>query len=341
MIQEGLSKLEFEMERQEAQIRKNVESINMSTQFFLNNQALLEFLVKVKQGNAISVQELNAFYHNDIAAMERMINSNLYLHQIRVYANSDDLQEMMPVLYTRSRMERLEWAQDEVIPGWKFNYVDAIFDSYAIGQNDKIMSLVTLIEDYEYGELAFLEVAMTMETMFEGMYTEDAELITCFLDENYTLYYGEEQNRENILMQTALGSMEQEGYTDTYYHTAINGKDVIVGCLDVKELSGTLVCVLDISGAVGRIRHMRNLFVLLAAALIPLLVVGINAVVKTVLHQLYQILRAIKEVQAGNLEVEIESFGPDEMGELSSKFNKMLSEVKRLMDYNLKAELLA
>ncbi|MDE7203500.1 MAG: two-component sensor histidine kinase, partial [Lachnospiraceae bacterium] len=281
VIQEGLNELEYEMARQEAQIRKNVESINMSTQFFLNNQTLLEFLVKVKQGKEISIQELNAFYHNDIASMERMINSNLYLYQVRVYADSDRLQEMMPVLYARGRMERLAWAQDEAIPGWKFNYVDTIFDSYAVDQNRKIMSLVTRIEDYEYGELAVLEVAMSMETMFEGMYAEKGELITCFLDENSTPYYGEEQDRENTLMQQVLNSMTQDDYyVNTYYHDVIKGTDVIAGYLDVKELSGTLVCVRDISEAVGRIRFMRNLFVLLTVALIPLLVMGINAVVK-------------------------------------------------------------
>jgi len=342
VIQEGLSKLEYEMGRQEAQIRKNVESINMCTQFFLSNQALLEFLIKIKQGEAIPLQELNAFYHNDIASMERMINSNLYLYQIRVYVDSDDLKEMMPVLYSRSRMERLAWAQDTaVIPGWKFNYTDTIFDSYAIGQKNKIMSLVTRIEDYEYGELGILEAAMSMETMFEGMYAENEEMITCFLDENGNSYYGGEQDRENAMMHTILSDMARGDYEDTYYHMVINRKDVIVGCLAVKELSGTLVCVQDISEGVGRIRHMRNLFVLLAVALIPLLVVGVNAVVKTVLQQLYRILGAIKEVQMGNLDVVIENCGTDEMGELGSQFNKMLSEIKRLMEDNLKRELLA
>lgn len=341
VIQEGLSKLEYEMERQKAQIRKNVESINMSTQFFLSNQALLEYLVKVKQGKTIPVQELNAFYHNDIASMERMINSNLYLYQIRVYAEGDNLKEMMPVLYSRSRMERLAWAQDEVITGWKFHYADTIFDSYANAQNNKLVSLVTRIEDYEYGELGILEAAMSMETMFEGMYDGNAEMITCFMDEKGSFYYGEEQDRDNLLMRTTLEDMAQDAYAETYYHTVINRKDVIVGCLAVKELSGTLVCVQDISGNVGRIRHMRNLFVLLAVALIPLLVLGINAVVKTVLQQLYRILGAIKEVQAGNLDVVIENCGTDEMGELGSQFNKMLSEIKRLMEDNLKRELLA
>lgn len=170
--------------QQHAQIRKNVDAINMSTQFFLNDQALHDFLVELKQGRQIPAERLNAFYHEDIASMERMVNSNLYLYQIRVYADQDNMQEIMPILYTRDRMSRLSWAQDEPLHGWKLNYADAIFDSYAVAQNSRIMSLVTPIEDFENGELAVLEVSMKMDTMFEGMYRANGGLAVCFVDES-------------------------------------------------------------------------------------------------------------------------------------------------------------
>ena len=57
------------MNRQHEQIRKNVDSINMSTQFFLNDQDLLQFLTDIKQGKTISREELNKFYHENVATM--------------------------------------------------------------------------------------------------------------------------------------------------------------------------------------------------------------------------------------------------------------------------------
>lgn len=173
-VHEKMNEMEYEMNRQQEQIRKIVDSINMSTQFFLNDQELHQFLVNTRQGSKISSEELYEFYRKDIAMMERMVNSNPYLYQIRVYVDDENLQEMMPVLYRQDRMKRLQWAQDEKAPGWKFDYVDCIFDSYALTQTNKIMSLVTLIEDYEFGELAVLEVAVSMKTMFEGLYDETA-----------------------------------------------------------------------------------------------------------------------------------------------------------------------
>lgn len=338
-IQEKVTAIRYEMDRQHAQIRKNVDAINMSTQFFLNDQALQDFLVELKQGNKISADRLNAFYHDDIASMERMVNSNLYLYQIRVYVDQDDMQEMMPVLYSQDRMNRLAWAQDNQLYGWKFNYGDTIFDSYTVAQNSRIMSLVTSIDDYEHGELAVLEVSMTMDTMFEGLYHANDGMVVCFVDETGQQYYGSKEDRDNPYIQAALQDF-CVGREEQFNHRTVDKAEIIAGCVEIKELAGTLVCVQDISGAVGKIRKMRNGFVIIMILLIPFLAAGINVVVKTVLQQFYRIIDAIKRVQEGDLNVVIENCGTDEMGELADQVNKMLTEINHLMKEQLDRELL-
>lgn len=338
-IQEKVTAIHYEMDRQHAQIRKNVDAINMSTQFFLNDQALQDFLVELKQGHKMSADRLNVFYHDNIAAMERMVNSNLYLYQIRVYADQDDMQEMMPVLYSRDRMNRLAWAQDNQLYGWKFNYADTIFDSYTVAQNNRIMSLVTSIEDYEHGELAVLEVSMTMDTMFEGLYHGNDGMVVCFVDEAGQQYYGSKEDRDNPYIQAALENF-CVGRGEQFKHRIMDGAEIIAGCVEIKELAGTLVCVQDISGAVGKIRRMRNGFVIIMILLIPFLAAGINVVVKSVLQQFYRIIDAIKRVQEGDLNVVIENCGTDEMGELADQVNKMLTEINHLMKEQLDRELL-
>ena len=338
VIQEKINEAEYEMNRQHEQIKKNVDSINMSTQFFLNDQDLLQFLTDIKQGKTISREELNRFYHENVATMERMINSNSYLYQIRVYVEDNKLQEMMPVLYKQERMRRLEWAQGDILPGWKFDYTDTIFDSYALEQN-RLLALVTLIEDYENGELAVLEVAMSMETMFEGVYGETGNVIEGFLDENGVLHYENKEDTDSVYIQTVLERV-REPQEDAFYYEVIDGKEMVIGQLGVNELSGTLIRVCDISNETGRIRHMRNVFVFIMVLCIPFLTMMINVIVKAVLRQFYQILQAIQKVQTGDLDVVIENCGTDEMGELGKQLNKMLSEIKQLMEDDLNRELL-
>jgi len=338
-VQEKLNALEYEMDRQHGQIRRNVDSINMSTQFFLNDQELQEFLVELKRETSLSTERLNTFYRENIASMERMVNSNPSLYQIRVYVDHSPMQEMMPILYTRERMERLEWAQDAPLYGWKFDYVDSIFDSYLPAGINRILSLVTPIEDYENGELAVLEVSMAMETMFEELYNGKDDMAGCFQDESGERYYGSEMDRDNPYIQDALIRLEAGG-VDSFYHETVYEKDIVAGCVEIRELSGALVCVQDISGAVGKIRTMRKWFFLVMLLLIPFLAAGVNAVVKTVLQQFYRILDAIKKVQTGDLNVVIENCGTDEMGELGSQVNKMLTEINHLMEEKINKELL-
>lgn len=338
-VEEQIKSMEYRLERSQDQIQKNADAINMSTQFFLNDQALKDFLINIKTGKQMSTEEVTEFCHRDIAAMERMVNSNLYLYQIRVYVNEDRVQEMMPILYSRNRMKRLSWADDELLYGWKFDYVDTIFDSYTINQKHKIMSIVTPIEDYEYGELAVLEVAMGMETMFDGLYN-DEDGITCFLDELGKQYFGSGEDRENNCMKEVLDRIIWEDGQKNVYYDTIKGEEVIVGCMPVKALNGRLICVRSISEEIGGVRHMRNVFIFFMMLLLPVMALIINLMVKSMLRQFYEILKAVKKVQTGDLDVVIENCRTDEMGELGRQMNKMLAEIKRLMSDNLNRELL-
>jgi len=54
--------------------------------------------------------------------------------------------------------------------------------------------------------------------------------------------------------------------------------------------------------------------------------------VQHLLKQFYEILKSIRKVQKGDLDVVIENCGKDEMGELGTQINKMLERIKELME---------
>ena len=108
----------------------------------------------------------------------------------------------------------------------------------------------------------------------------------------------------------------------------------------MQELNGTLLCVKNITSNIHHVYRMRNTFVAVMLVFLVVLTFFINAIVKHLLKQLYEILRAIRRVQGGDMDVVIEHCGPDEMGELGTQINKMLTRIKQLMDDNLKREML-
>lgn len=333
--------VKYSMDQSYGQILKNVESINMSTQFFLSDQKLKEFLIAQKRGIAYTTKELINFSDSDIVALERMVNNNPYLYQVRVYVDSAQMQEIMPILYRRSRMERLEWAGDEELWGWKYDYTDQTFESFRMNQNQKIMSLVTPIEDYTYGEIGILEVAMNMDTMFSVLYEETEGEWSYFVDSEGNVYCreGNAEKSEQYLPRV-LSELDMEA--DQVIKTQkLDGKLAVVGSRYIRELDGHLVCIRSMEEELGQISLIRMRFLLLMAVFLVFMVFFSNYVVRKLLKQFYVILHSIREVQNGDMDIVIPDGGKDEMGELGSQINIMLTNLKQLMADNLNRELLA
>jgi two-component system sensor histidine kinase YesM len=340
VVDDNLNYMNYTMERSYDQILTNVNAINMTTQFFLNDSGLLEYLKAAKENRDITTQEKLEFYNEDIPALERLVNNNPSLYQIRVYAMNDNVQEMMPVLYNSSRMHKLSWASDKELSGWKFDYKDKIFASYTLNQNGALISLVTLITDYEDGQIGTIEAAMKMETMFPSLYENIENEWSCLVDQDQNLYFGDNQKKESqeiverILKK--LGGTTQE----TNFYMEINDRKLVVACKSIKEIGVTLISVNDITREVSYVYRMSYIFIGAIIIIMILLVFVINAVVKYLLRQFYDIIHSIREVQKGDLDVVIENCGDDEMGELGTQINKMLSRIKGLMEDNIKRELL-
>lgn len=340
VIDQQKASMEYNIEKSQGQVLKNVDAINMSTQFFLNDTGLLNFLNEAKTGKSIRTEEMLDFYNRDIASLERMVNNNPYLYQVRVYVDSESIQEMMPILYQQSRMEKLAWSADASVDGWKFDYVDNLFAEGGLAQQKKIMSLVTEITDFENGKIGTLEVAMDMETMFPGLYEKQEETFSCFIDENGKRYVGgNESKRVAEYIDAVLENDESKKESVTYY-TKVGKEKLVVGQLSLKELNGTLICINNITDEVQTVYDMRAVYIICMILLLMILAFVINWIVRGVLHKFYDILHSIRKIQKGNLEVVIEDCGTDEMGELGRQINKMMEHIHILIEENINRELL-
>ena len=338
VIRENRDYMQYTMERNKDNIWKNIDSVNMTTQFFLNDAPLLRMLGKAARREETDTGELMEFYHSDIASLERLVNNNTLLYGVRVYAVNDNVQEMMPVLYSRSRMEKMEWADAPDYTGWNYNYQDRLFDNRDAG---KIASLVTEIENYEDGLIGVIETAVTMENMFPPLYEEIQNEWSCFVSEEGNLYFGgNEQESSEEFVRLKM----EEGFGKDGIHTAYTrqgGEHLVVSCLYIREMQGTLLSVKNITDSVHYVYRMRNIFVAVMLVLAVGLAFLTNFIVTRLLRQFYDILKSIRMIQKGDLEIRIRDCGKDEMGELGTQINKMLDRIEQLMKENIDREVLA
>ena len=341
VIDENISYMQYTMERNSDNMATRIDSVNMSTQFFLSDESLKQVLNASVSGEELSTEDWLKFKNIEVSSLERLVNNNPLLYSVRVYAVNDQVQEMMPILYSRKRMEKQSWAEKEDYTGWNYNYTDNIFSSYTMDQNRKIMSLITPVEDRNNGTIGVIEAAMTMENMFPSLYESIEDEWSCFYTDSGEKYFGENRKPESEkLIEVIKPRHLEDGEIMTSYKES-GRKKLVVSGMYIREMSGTLICVKNITSDINRVRWSRLLFFIGMAVLTFFLALVINLIVQHLLRKFYEILKSIRNVQKGDLNVVIPECGNDEMGELGTQINKMLERIKQLMNDNLNREMLA
>lgn len=341
VINESMAYMEHKTERNESQIETCIDSINMSTQFFLADEEMLSVLNAAAEGKKLDLQRIVDFKENDIKNLERLVSNNPLLYGVRVYAAGDKISEVMPVLYTGSRMSNLEWAEAGKT-GWVFGYTDTAFSALITSHRERLAGLITPITDYKNGVVGTIEAAVTMETMFPEIYEEKEAEFGFFLNDDGTVFYDESRNESTKeLIDLLLTHQICEGKETCVKYIKQGGKKLVVSSLHSKKLSGTLISVQDITSNVRKVYDTRNFFVAVMIAVLVLLAFVIDFIVKRMLRQFYAILESMERVREGDLSVRIEEESSDEMGVLGHSLNDMLDKIENLMKENIDREVLA
>ncbi|MBO5303331.1 MAG: histidine kinase [Lachnospiraceae bacterium] len=341
VVDENLNYMAYTMQRNQDAITSKIDSMNMSTQFFLSDEGLFEILNKAAAGKEISIHDWVEFKDYNVSSLERLVYNNPLLYAVRVYAANDNVQEMMPVLYQNSRMKKQLWAENVGYFGWNYNYKDQAFSNHTMSQNSKMIGLITPVKDENDNTIGIIEAAMTMENMFPSLYEDIENEWSFFYSDKGDYYFDEEKSEpDTLVLHEIVSRIPKEETIQTIYREMEN-QNFVISYMPVSELDGTLISVKNITGNVQEVHSTRNIFILGMVVLMLILAVFTNQIVHGLLRQFYDILSSIRKVQNGDLDVIIENCGKDEMGELGTQINEMLQRIKALMDDNLKREMLA
>jgi two-component system sensor histidine kinase YesM len=342
LIREKIGNIRLDMEQMHARIQKTVDVCQITTQAFSSNASLLAYLRRVKSGENIAVMDSLNFFRNDIATLGKLMYANPYLYQIRVFADSSTMPEMMPILYRADRLKRLGWAREPYLSGgWHFNYTDELFPNYITVQTKHLMSLVTTIVDPIAGEVGIVETAVLMDNMIPGLFTAGSLDFLCFESAGGGRFYDSSAGNPWADHVGEILSLTQDQQGAAFTQHTINGQEVLLAALPIPELSGRLVRAVSLEPEFSSIRRQLLIFYLCMAVFLVLLAAAINLVVKAVLRRFYAVSDLIGQVQKGNLDVIMPSSGNDEVSHMAVEINIMLDKIKQLMADNTKRELLA
>ncbi|MBR5993404.1 MAG: histidine kinase [Lachnospiraceae bacterium] len=340
VVSESKAYMEHKTERNKSQIDTCIDSINMSTQFFLADEEMLNVLNAASEGRSLDLDAIVSFKETDVKNLERLVSNNPLLYGVRIYASNDAVSEVMPVLYKNSRMSNLEWAE-EGRTGWVFGYNDTAFSALITSHRESLAGLITPITDYKNGVIGTIEAAVNMKTMFPALYEGKDTEYGFFKTDDGLIYYDDAQSDEiAALMETLAAECDSEGQENFVNYIRHDGKKFVVSGVYSKKLGGTLITVLDITANIKKVYNTRNFFVGVMVVVLILLAFIIDFIVKRMLRQFYAILESMEKVRQGNLSVRIKEETSDEMGELGTALNDMLDKIEKLMKENIDREVL-
>ncbi len=341
-IKEKIKSVEINFTQNYEQIQKNVEMCQMSTQVMLNSQNFWNYVERVSRGEKIQTKELLSFYNSEIKALEKIVNTNPYLYQIRIYADYKGIPEMMPILYKMDRVSRLEWAKEGIPESgtWQFDYEDEIFPFFSTSRDQHLVSLVTY-KMLENDKRALIEVSTRMELLFPNLYSGGDNEWTCFASEDGKYYFDmEQENRWLDNINEILNQKPDSSDNTSYIQMTLDKEPVIVCFKTVKEIKGTLFRIVSLKEDYAAITKTSNVFWGCFFIIVIILLFFSDKMVKIILKQFYEIMNTIHKVQKGDLDVRVQVTNPDEIGELGQQINKMLERITHLMEDSIKREIL-
>lgn len=331
-VQSRLREAQIRCAQAQAQVQRAAELCNMSTQVFLNTPALVDHLHRLKLATPPEAAELLAFYRTTVSSLEKITLSNPDLYQIRVYAEADGINEMMPILYSSSRMERLPWAGEALSSGtWHLDFDDQLFDNYPVTPH--IMSLVTAITAITTSaqeQVGVLEVAVRMDEVLPELFAPQADRWAVLVDQHGALLAGEAPvGAEELVRLTQAADGEE---------VALAGEQVLVTRVPLRELD---CAYLQITGLSDLYRTLWLQFLSLPAVLLAafaLMTWAVSKLTRRLLRGFYGAFDGLRSFAGGDLEARVEVEGAGEAADFAREAGGLLDQIRQLMRDNLERE---
>ncbi len=346
IIQDSIRDMEIALTEEYNQIQNNIEAFNTSIQFIENNKYFIEILSKSSIQKTLNIEELIEFKLKEVGAIQRIININPYVSNIRVYISNSNLPEMWPVLYHSSRLDQLSWYdqdRQEMSP-WQIDYNYEGKSSLG-GEKEHLIARVKKIYDSSNKYIGLLEISAPMKSFFPGMYNISEEHWTGFVKQDDRLYWNSDGDQynwgnkiEEIVEIIERESEDENGFNKVFH---VRGTPIIIGYQPINTLGGALIKVTSLKKQFQSLNKNGYIFVFATLILFGILTFVLNKVINIILGKLYYIIELMRKLERGHLDIEIPELGKDEVGDLALSFKKMHSQIRFLIDTNIKKETLA
>ncbi len=260
-------------------------------------------------------------YNQIVTILDPMISSLMYFHnevsQVTIYADNG-LVKHGTTIAPLSELEEEEWAS-EVLMDTKIHwYVDQI--------NKKAFSATKVASLSRYNMEGILYVSLDYDALFQAF---DQSIIN-----NYGVYILDSENHEIY-----SGERFGESYKSYFLSLAeflklldTDNKQYQILSMDSEATGWTIYLYKPEALMISSMQPIVRIAVLTSIVCLFAFGMGGFMITKYVTSRITSLRSSMKEVEKGNLDIQIRTDSKDEIGDLISGFGKMLRRLRATMD---------
>ena len=172
------------------------------------------------------------------------------------------------------------------------------------------------------------------------MYASDKDEWVCFVDAEGSIYY-DLDHQSPWLEYTRGFYTNMEEHSLGYAEERMTDKGHVIVCVQpIQQLGGHLIKIVSLDQTINEVNRTRNQFLFIVLLITTTLIFFTKRMIGLILKRFYEIIDMVHQIRKGDLGIRVMNPGQDEMGELGLQINKLLDYITRLMEDNIKRELL-
>ena len=316
-------------------ICRNIEICERAAQTVVSSRAVVEFISKKGE---FSAEELIEFKRGPLANLEGIVNINPDIYKLRIFAGNPYLPEIWPSIYSEEYILKAAWRNSVIkqkgMTYWRLNHPE---EPMLASGTDEIVSLYMELRYNNKEHIGILEVNMLAETFFGEMYNmlDDDNSFYCVVRDGSEIIVNKNNRLLDSLSINPSSLKEQlvnltKGVEGNFTFKT-GSKTMIVVYTGIEGLGCILYKVKSIDNVVKRLEKTRNFIFLGILGAIIVLSIVTYLITSVILKKMRIIIASMRKVQEGELKVDIQVGGDDEIGELGYHFTKMMQKINDLI----------
>lgn len=316
------------------EVTKNVESFKLFEQLVTNNGELTLFFTIPERSSETEIIETMI---SESTMLERTLSVMPEIYGLRVFTDNPLVPERWPIFMNSRRSDLAS------LNRWEFNYVADFLGNLISQQQESVCSTRRIIKNRH--EIGYIQISMKTKDFFPFLYrtsnyhndyvfrevlnpeTNQMELIP--------VTNSEIQEKQNALSSEQLDQFYKEVYDLKKGELKTSGEMILYEKNDkrysnwirVPDLNVILLHTCSSESVTRDVYFIQTrIFIGFFLAVIVLYFI-VRYLTSRLMERVYSLIKAMEQVQKGNLSAKVTVFGNDEVASAMENFNKMLDQL--------------